>query len=388
MKSSTKLGMLFAVFATLSLQGIPTTGYAADWTKSNSKDWSFKKVQLEKPTFTWNSSGNLDYGSNSLDRSVDDLKDFDKLGEKVRVRDLNISVDAMMSIFGARLSLQENSKDLKIDATSLQEKVRDLYVGIQPMTNLVILYGKTDVPFGADQSSNAESDITKLSQQLERKLVASVQVKPSFIKAIQSIEIAAFSSHSTRNKVRFNDNLDSYSARVIGQLGQVLTQASYMRVNGKEYRASLSGSGGFATEITGPFQVYAELQAIRHSDLNGDINVGTVGVSKTISADGKLSAFSEYTRIQKNGTSKNARNAGAIGAKYQATQNIAVKGSLLSNPIAPEGVISMKKDPTVMLTLEVKRADKDIRNEMFTAGKDKDSDGSKLRDAVSKMRAK
>lgn len=387
MKTSTKLGTLFAVLATLSLQG----AYAADWSKSSKpSDWSFKKVSLEKPTLTWNGSGNLDYGSSSLNRSTDDLTNFDNLGEKVRVRDLNISVDAMMSIFGARLTLEENSKDLKVDGTALQEKVRDLYVGIQPMTNMVILYGKTDVPFGADQSSNSENAITKLNQQLERKLVAAVQVKPSFIKQIQSIEIAAFSSHSTNDKVRFNESLDSYSARVIAQLGQVLTQASYMRVNGKEYRASLSASQGFATEITGPFQVYAELQAIRHSDLNGDINVGTVGASKTIESvlQGKLSAYGEYSRIQQNGTSKGAKNVGAIGAKYQATPNIAVKGSLLTNPLTEKGVISTKKDPTVMLTLEVKRANKDARNEMFAAGMDKDADGSKLRDEVSKMRAK
>lgn len=68
--------------------------------------------------------------------------------------------------------------------------------------------------------------------------------------------------------------------------------------------------------------------------------------------------------------------------------NLALKGSLLTNPISPKGVISTKKDKTVMLTLEAKRANKDARSEMFAAGMDKDADGSKLRDAVSKMRAK
>ena len=154
------------------------------------------------------------------------------------------------------------------------------------MTNTVIIYGKTDVPFGADQSDNAESDITKLNEQLERKLVASVAVTPSFIKQIQSIEVAAFSSKSTPNEASLKGKLDSYSARVIAQLGAVLTQASYMRVaadglavNGKENRTSVSAAMPLATELTGPFQVYAELQVIRHSAANGDINVGTIGAS-------------------------------------------------------------------------------------------------------------
>lgn len=380
MKTSTKLVTIFAALATLSLQG----AFA-----QKSDGWKLSKPKFETPTLTWNASGAFDYGSSSIDASLDDIEDFDNLGDKVRVRDLNISLDAMMSIFGARLTLEENSNDLSVDAKDLEEKVRDLYIGIQPATNLVILYGKTDVPFGADQSDNAESDITKLNEQLERKLVAAVQVKPSFIKQLRSIEFAAFSSKSTPDNVKFNDKLDSYSARVIAQLGVVLTQASYMRVDGKEYRASLSGASGVSTQITGPFEVYAELQAIRHSVVNGDINIGTVGVNKALpTKSGKWSAFGEYSRIQASGTSSNARNAGAAGLKYQATKNIALKGALQTHSLAPSGVISTQKDTTAVVSVEVKRAGKDARNEMFTSGATKDADGSQLRDAVSKMRAK
>lgn len=380
MKPSIKLATAFAVVASLALP----SAFAA-----KSDEWQLKKPKLEKPTFTWNASGAVDYGSSSLDTSVDDLENFDDLGEKLRVRDLNLSIDAMMSIFGARLTLEENSNDLSVDGKALEEKVRDLYIGIQPMTNLVILYGKTDVPFGADQSDNAESDITKLNEQLERKLVAAVQVKPSFIKQIQSIELAAFSSKSSPTDVKFNDKLDSYSARVIAQLGAVLTQASYMRVDKNEYRASVSGAMTAQTQITGPFEVYAELQAIRHSATNGDINVGTVGVNKALpTQSGKWSAYGEYSRIQTAGTSANARNAGAAGVKYQATQNIAVKAGLQTHALAPSGVISADKDTTAVVSVEVKRKSKDARNEMFSSGKKKDADGSQLRDAASKMRAK
>src|SRR5690606_20253929 len=221
-----------------------------------SDEWTIKKPKLEKPTMSINWSGAFDYATNSYSGSVDDLENFDDLGEKIRVRDLNLSMDVLMSIFGARLTLEENSNDLSISATSLREKVRDLYIGIQPMQNLVILYGKTDVPFGADQSERAENAVTKLNEQLQRKLVAAVQITPTFMKQIQSIELAAFSSKTDPNDVKFNDKLDSYSARVIADIASVLTQASYMRIDGKEYRASVSGAKGVSSKITGPLHVY------------------------------------------------------------------------------------------------------------------------------------
>jgi hypothetical protein len=381
MKTSIKLVTIFAALATLSFQG----AFAA---QAKSDAWSLKKPKIEKPTLTWNSSVSFDYATNSYKTSADDLENFDDLGQKIRVRDLDLSVDAMMSIFGARLTLEHNSNDLSADADSLREKVRDLYIGVQPMTNLVILYGKTDVPFGADQSQSSENAITKLNEQNERKLVAAVQVTPSFIKQIQSIEVAAFASNPGRDNLDFSQKLDSYSARAIAQLGVVLTQASYMHVKGGENRTSVSGSAGIATEITGPFQVYAELQAVRKSPINGDIDVGTIGASKDLPfGNGKTSVYAEGSRIQPK-LGGNGANAGTIGAKYHWNDNVTLNGSVSTHAMSPSGVISTAKDTTVMLSVDVKRASKDKRSEMFVTGAQKDATGQALRDAASKMRAK
>ncbi len=380
MNSSTKLATAFAVLATMSLP--------AAYAQKKSDEWTLKKPKLEKPTTSINWSGAFDYATNSFQGSVDDLENFDDLGEKIRIRDLNLSVDVLMSIFGARLTLEENSNDLSIDGTSLKEKVRDLYVGIQPMENLIILYGKTDVPFGADQSERAENEVTKLNEQLERKLVAAVEIHPTFMKQIQSVELAAFSSKSDRNDVKFNDKLDSYAARVIADIAGVLTQASYMRMDGKEYRASISGAKGVASKITGPLQVYAELQMIRESAINGDINVATVGASKQLEkfGNGKTSVYAEGSRIQQHGTSKNARNAGAVGAKYRLNKNVTLGAEVSTHGLAPEAVISQDKDTTVSASVEVKKGDRAKRAPMF--GKKRDADGSDLRAKAAKMRAK
>lgn len=377
MKTSTKLVTILSAIAVLASQNI----------FAKSDEWTLTKPKWEKPTLNLNWSGNLDYSTNSFDSSVDDLENFDDLGEKIRVRDLNLSIDAMMSIFGARLTLEENSNDLSINANSLREKVRDLYVGIQPMTNLVILYGKTDVPFGGDHSSRAENAITKLNEQNERKLVASVAVKPSFIKQIQSIELSAFASQPGSSNVDLSEKLDSYSARVIAQLGRVLAQASYMHVKGGESRTSVSGSTTLATEITGPFEVYAEIQAIRQSPINGDIDVGTIGASKALPyGKGRTSVFVEGTRIQPK-TGGNGSNAAAVGARYKLNNNVAFVGEVSTHATAPSGVISADKDTTVMASVEFKK-NADARSEMFSAGKKKDATGQELRDAAARMRAK
>src|SRR5690606_24834564 len=145
---------------------------------------------------------------------------------------------------------------------------------------------------------------------------------------------------------------------------------------------------GVSSKVTGPIQVYAELQVIRHSALNGDINVATVGASKALQrlGNGKTSVYAEASRIQQRGTSKNARNAGAVGAKYQLNPNVALGAEVSTHGLAPEGVISQDKDTTVSASVEFKRAGKDKRTPMF--GSKRDADGSALRAKVEAMKNK
>src|SRR5690606_14254102 len=117
-----------------------------------------------------------------------------------------------------------------------------------------------------------------------------------------SIEIAKFASSTNPNDLKFNNSLDSEAIRAIALLGPVLTQASYMKINGIERQMSVSGEMGLSTTITGPLTVYAEFQSIRDSQLNGDLSLYTVGAERESSTLSRwlkrpTSAFVEASRV-------------------------------------------------------------------------------------------
>lgn len=358
MKVSIKLATAFAVMASLTLP----SAFAA-----KSDEWKLSKPTLEKPKVSFSGGGTAVYATSSLDSSIDDIENFDELGGKIRIRDLNLSAEATMSIFAAKLTLEENSNDLSVEAKTLQDKVRDLLIGVNLIENKLYVYaGKTDIPFGADQSDDAESDITKLNEQLERRAIVAVKVTPGFAKEVfntamklESIELARSSSGSSRSDVKFNDKLDTTSIRVIGAIGNVLTQASYMRTDRQEYRASVSAARAFAPQIVGPFEVYTEFQMIRHNPYMGDINVGTVGATKALpTQSGKWSVGADYSRIQAAGTSANARNAGSASLNYKVNDVVSVKTGLRSHALAAPGVISSVKDTNAFVELKVQTKDR------------------------------
>ncbi|MES2767517.1 MAG: hypothetical protein V4596_00105 [Bdellovibrionota bacterium] len=387
MKTSIKLVTAFAALATLSTSTV--------FAQSKSDEWKLNKPHWEKPQLSLSGGGTAVYATSSTDSAIDDIENFDELGGKIRIRDLNLSAEATMSIFSGKLTLEENTNDLSVDATTLKDKVRDLLVGVNLVENKLYVYaGKTDIPFGADQSDDAESDVTKLNEQLERRAIVAVKVTPAFAKQVfntavklESIEVARSASASSRSDVRFNDKLDTSSARVIATIGKVLTQASYMRTDRAEYRASLSAARAFAPEIVGPFEIYTEFQILRHSPYTGDINVGTIGATKALpTQSGKWSVGADYSRIQAAGTSANARNAGSGSVKYQLNKMVSVQTGLRSHALAAPGVVSPVKDTNAFVEVKVQTQP---RAELGSMGKDKkDADGQILRDQAAAMRAK
>lgn len=365
MKPSIKLATIYAVAATLALPN----AFAA-----KSDDWFATKNTSVGGA--WNASGSLVYSTTSYNNSVDDIKDFNDFGQKVKIKDLKVDLDLLAKAFDkdirARLGLEENSDELEIDLTELKSKVRELSVGVSPVDGAVVAFGRMDIPFGGDVSRRAidrNSAIHRALEQNERTVQAVLALDPSSIKAlsaIKSVEISKFASSSKPNDLKFNNTLNSEAVRVIALLGPVLTQASYMKVQGEERQMSVSGEMGLSTTITGPLTVYGEAQAIRDSVISGDLDLYSLGLEKALPdiLGRASSAYVEGTNVKNKATKKTA-NEVAAGLKLQATDRIEVAAEYSNYAPGTKGIINAQKDHTVSVTASVKRKNKATKTTLF-----------------------
>lgn len=392
MKTSTKLVTIFAALAALSTQGALA---------ANSK----KPLNLSLSA-DWNASGAGVYSTTSAQGTVDDFKDFNDFGNKVKVKDLKLDLDVTVKAFEkeikARLGLEENSNDLSINTSDLKSKVRELSVGMSPIDGAIVMFGRMDIPFGGDVSRRAidrNNAAHRALEQNERTVQAVIALDPqSGLLAklgdipwmdVKSIEITKFASGSNPNDLKFGNTLDSEAIRAIAQIGKVVTQASYMRVQGIERQMSVSAETGLETSITGPFTVYGEALAIRDSALNGNVDLYTLGAEKRMNYISSLlkrdsSAYVEGTRVY-NKDSKTASNEGAAGLKVQATSRMEVAAEYSTHAPGSQGVIAAAKDPTVSVQVAFKRANKDTKTTLFPYSSAKKSQQDA---AVDAMRAK
>ncbi len=382
MKPSNKYATIFAVVATLTS---PAT-FAA-----KSDDWYPTKSNT---SVTWNASGSAVYSSGKFKDTVDQFRDFNDLGSHISLQDVRANLDIMSKALkmpiGLRIGLEHNSEDLSVDASSdLKSFADEVLVGVAPHDNAIVLFGRGKVPFGGDSSRRAidrNNPIHRALEQNERKVIAVLAVDPSFIQALnkikgvdlKSVEIAKFASTTNPDDLKFNNSLDSEAIRAIALIGPVLTQASYMKVNGIERQMSVSGEMGVSTTITGPLTLYAEYLSIRDSQSNGgDLNLYTMGVEKESSTLSRwlkrpTSAFVEATRVS-NKTDRSASNGAATGIKVQATERIQLAGEYSTHAPGTQGLIGAEKDPTVTVRATVKRKGKAARTNLFPYARAKKS---------------
>lgn len=383
MKPSTKYATIFAVVASLTTPAIfAQSAKSDDWypTKSNT-------------SVTWNASGSALYSSGKFKDTVDQFKDFNDLGSHISLQDVRANLDivskALKMPVGLRIGLEHNSDDLSLDLSKdLKSFADEVLVGVAPHDNAIVLFGRGKVPFGADSTRRAverNNPIHRALEQNERKVIAVLAVDPSFIQALnkikgvdlKSIEIAKFASSTNPNDLKFNNSLDSEAIRAIALLGPVLTQASYMKINGIERQMSVSGEMGLSTTITGPLTVYAEFQSIRDSQLNGDLNLYTVGAERESSTLSRwlkrpTSAFVEASRVSDK-TNGSSSNGAATGLRVQATDRIQVSAEYSTHAPGTMGEIIAEKDPTVTVKASVGRKGKSARTNLFPYSRAKKS---------------
>lgn len=371
MKPSIKLAAIYAVVASLSIPN----AFAQSSAKSD--DW------FDKPTISFTGGGSVDYATNGWEQTSDDFGTLRDIGKKVSLRNLHLSAEVEQRIvnryLAVKATLEENQSTLKVDAEDSERLVREILLGIaiDAAGNYYVRIGKGDLSYGGNHSDYAQSEVNKLQQQLQGKNQIALTVDPRFAKQvlntivkIHSLEVSAFDSSTGLGNVNMSDKIDAATVRVIASLGKVLTQASYMRVDKAEWRASVSASRDFVPAVFGPMMGYTEVQVIRNSPTAGNVNLATIGLTKSLLpslGNGSLAAFAEVTRTQQAGTSSNARNSAAIGASYDLSKFVSAKLAVQNYAYSPKAEISPVKDNTVVLSIDAKNMGRAELGKMATA---------------------
>lgn len=215
----------------------------------------------------------------NLEKQLDTIRDFDNLGDSIRLNDLKLTDDILWGLVGGQILLEEDS--------NLLEKI---YIGVHTPSKRLILFviRKSVLPNQMTTQKSTYPNLPEIS--LDRYRVTSLKVDNTTLQMLSewseylrvySAELSNFKGPEQKNFRTSNlPNLNSYANLVSLKISQALSERSHM--DPKESDSPTLATAPSIPKFFGVYTVYGNAQKVIENPADGISEIYTVGTSRPV----------------------------------------------------------------------------------------------------------